>query len=90
MTSNQIAYQSLLETRRANQAKELENYRSNSAKETETHRANVAAERVAQARETHDYELGQKELEHKWYDTNRRSFDNLMSSSMKLIGSIVG
>lgn len=89
MTSNQIAYQTLLESRRANQAKELENYRSNTAKEAETHRANTASEAVAQAREAHEYELGQKDLEHRWYDTNRRSFDNMLKSSFNLIGSLI-
>lgn len=89
MTSNQIAYQTLLESKRANQAKELENYRSNTAKEAEMHRANVASEAVAQAREAHDYELGQKDLEHRYYDTNTKSNDNLVKSSFNLLGKLI-
>lgn len=44
MTANQIAWQNMLETRRANVARELETNRSNVARETETNRANVAKE----------------------------------------------
>lgn len=89
MTSNQIAYQTLLESKRANQAKELENFRSNSAREAETRRANVASESIAAKREAHDYELGQKNIEHKWYDTNKRSYDNLVKSSFNLLGKFI-
>lgn len=44
MTTNQIAYQRLLEESRANQAQEAELRRSNLARETETNRSNVAKE----------------------------------------------
>lgn len=59
MTRNQIEYRSILETERANKAKESENERSNLAKEAETHRSNVANEtetnrsNVARETETH-------------------------------------
>lgn len=42
MTANQIAYQVLLENRRANLAREGETARSNVSREMETHRYNVA------------------------------------------------
>lgn len=45
MTTNQIAYHSLLEQRRSNQERERENFRSNLAREGETYRSNVAKER---------------------------------------------
>lgn len=41
MTANQIAYQSMLENKRANLAREQETYRSNLAKETENVRHNT-------------------------------------------------
>lgn len=44
MTANQIAYWQLVETRRANAAREVETNRANVAKESEQHRANVASE----------------------------------------------
>lgn len=44
MTTNQVAYQNLLEAQRANKAREDENRRSNIAREVETNRSNVAKE----------------------------------------------
>lgn len=49
MTANQIAYWNLVETKRANQAKEMETNRSNVAKETETQRHNVEQEQLGYA-----------------------------------------
>lgn len=46
MTANQISYWNLLETQRANKAKEFENNRSNVARETENTRTNVANENI--------------------------------------------
>lgn len=50
MTANQIAYQNLLETQRANVVKENENARSNMAREYETNRSNLANEAIARER----------------------------------------
>lgn len=47
MTANQIAYWQLVETRRANAAREVETNRANVAKENEQHRSNVASEAEA-------------------------------------------
>lgn len=47
VTTNQIAYQNYLETRRANQAREQETARSNLAKEYETKRSNIAQENIS-------------------------------------------
>lgn len=44
MTTNQIAYQSLLEQARSNRAREAETSRSNRAQELETNRSNLARE----------------------------------------------
>lgn len=44
MTTNQIAYQSLLEQTRSNRAREEETSRSNRAQELETNRSNLARE----------------------------------------------
>lgn len=44
MTQNQIAYHTLQETIRSNQAREGETTRSNVARETETRRSNIANE----------------------------------------------
>lgn len=44
MTANQIAYQNMLEGKRANREREKENYRSNFARETEENRSNLAKE----------------------------------------------
>lgn len=46
MTSNQIAYQNMLENQRHNLTAEFETNRSNVAKEKETHRSNLENERV--------------------------------------------
>lgn len=50
MTQMQVAYWTLQEEKRANQAKEQELHRSNVAKETETNRANLATERLTRER----------------------------------------
>lgn len=44
MTSNQIAYQNMLENQRHNVAAEFETARSNKAREAETRRSNLANE----------------------------------------------
>lgn len=44
MTQNQIAYQNLKESQRANLAREAETFRSNVEREYETHRSNRARE----------------------------------------------
>lgn len=44
MTTNQVAYWTLVESKRSNLAREEETHRSNIANETETHRHNVATE----------------------------------------------
>lgn len=49
MTANQIAYQAMRETQRANMAREAETERANKAREGETYRANVASEDIARA-----------------------------------------
>jgi hypothetical protein len=46
MTQNQIAYQNLKETQRANLAREIETRRSNIARETETKRSNIQSETI--------------------------------------------
>lgn len=68
MTQNQIAYQSLLEQKRSNLAREIETNRSNLANEVETHRANFAKEvetnrsNVARETETHRSNLENERL----------------------------
>lgn len=49
MTANQIAYQAMKETQRANIARETETERANRAREGETHRSNVTSEDIARA-----------------------------------------
>ena len=50
MTQMQVAYWTLQEEKRANQAKEQELHRSNVTKETETQRANLANESLTRER----------------------------------------
>ncbi|AXY55125.1 hypothetical protein [Chicken picobirnavirus] len=47
MTSNQIAWQNMIEAKRSNAAREAETYRSNTAKEQEAYRHNLATEQQA-------------------------------------------
>lgn len=56
MTQNQIAYWTLEETKRSNQARETETNRSNSAREAEEHRKNVASEDIARFRAKNEKE----------------------------------
>lgn len=84
MTNNQLLYQQILETSRANRAKEIENERSNRAQELELNRSNLVKEAEIERHNKKEERTKSGELANKWVNTSLNFVSNLADTAAKV------
>lgn len=84
MTNNQLLYQQILETSRANRAKEAETERSNRAQELELNRSNLVKEAETERHDRQQERTKSGELANKWVNTGVGFVSDLIGSATKV------